>query len=292
MSRNALIKEETRFKLATLAGGVALVLAGAVVTSDAIAQIATTKHNLGSTGTVGNNKFDGTDEICVFCHTPHGADSSASAPLWNRVLGSATYTTYDSLGTATLDGKVAKVGSVSIACLSCHDGTQAMNVVVNAPGTGNYSKTGVTMAGNWTGPRVVTSGPNAGKILGLPDVVSLLGTDLTNDHPIGIQYAGGGYSSSSPTTRAASAGDPAFKAPSHNMINGKDVWWVETGGNATRNKEDMMLYGRPSADFAGGAGTEPSVECGSCHDPHSAANPTFLRTSNAQSAVCLACHIK
>lgn len=48
----------------------------------AAAQIATTKHNLGtSPGGTGVNKFSGTAEICVFCHTPHGADTSAAVPL-------------------------------------------------------------------------------------------------------------------------------------------------------------------------------------------------------------------
>ena len=113
----------------------------------ALAQIAETKHNLGTTGT-GSNSFDGTGELCVFCHTPHGGDTSANPPLWNRVLPDAgTFTTYDSLGTSSLDGEVLEVGSVSIACLSCHDGTQAMNVMINAPGSGNFDPTGFTLAG-------------------------------------------------------------------------------------------------------------------------------------------------
>ena len=52
----------------------------------------------------------GNGEVCVYCHTPHGADTSAVVPLWNRTLPSpASFTTYDSLGTSTLDGKTAPV---------------------------------------------------------------------------------------------------------------------------------------------------------------------------------------
>ena len=54
----------------------------------ASAGIATTKHNLGSTGT-GTNTIDTTGDICVFCHTPHGADASnpsSNPPLWNRII--------------------------------------------------------------------------------------------------------------------------------------------------------------------------------------------------------------
>jgi hypothetical protein len=71
------------------------------------------------------------------------------------------------------------------------------------------------------------------------------------------------------------------------------VWWVDTGatGIGARSKSDMILYTRT---FAGVNG--PSVECASCHDPHveagGVAGATFLRVSNAGSAVCLACHNK
>lgn len=34
------------------------------------------------------------------------------------------------------------------------------------------------------------------------------------------------------------------------------------------------------------------VECGSCHNPHNAASPPFLATSNAGSALCYTCHVK
>lgn len=34
------------------------------------------------------------------------------------------------------------------------------------------------------------------------------------------------------------------------------------------------------------------VECQSCHDPHDTTNAPFLRVSNADSALCLACHLK
>ena len=50
--------------------------------------IASTKHNLGSgPGLAGRNQTSDTAEICVFCHTPHGADTAAPAPLWNKRLG-------------------------------------------------------------------------------------------------------------------------------------------------------------------------------------------------------------
>lgn len=264
--------------------------AGLMFTQMASAQISLTKHNLGTTGP-GPNIFTPTSavlgEICVFCHTPHGADVTASAPLWNRVISGTVYQTYDSLGTSTLDGKTAPVGSVSIACLSCHDGTQAMSVVINAPGSGNYSATGAAMAGTWAGANQTLGRLNAAAVANLT-------TDLRNDHPIGIQYAGGGFNATTPTTRAATVGDPDYVNPQSAILGSGRVWWVDTAGGTagSRQKTDMALYSRPAASgYTGQTELEPFVECGSCHDPHSN-NATFLRIANTNSAVCLACHVK
>ena len=123
-------------------GVVMLLLAMAIVAfgmlswTDARAEVEQTRHNLGSTNAItGANSYDGTAAVCVFCHTPHGGSTDAAVPLWNRTLNApGSYTTYATLNSATLDGATAPVGSVSIACLSCHDGTQAMDVVLNLPG--------------------------------------------------------------------------------------------------------------------------------------------------------------
>ena len=276
MNKN-LIKSATA--IAILGGG--LILAS----GQSVAGIANTKHNLGSTGSDNNNFTSATAEICVFCHTPHGADSDAVVPLWNKSLPLATsFTTYNTLGTSTLDGGTLAVGSVSIACLSCHDGAQAMDTVINAPGSGLGTET-IGDAADWTGAA-------SGKIGGIAN----LGADLRNDHPIGIQYGGGGVTvANSGTDNAvttATLNDPDFVKPFAKSMNGIKVWWVNTTGTGggtvtTREKQDMQLYTRSS---------EPYVECASCHDPHvenvGNANPTFLRMTNDGSRVCLACHNK
>jgi predicted CXXCH cytochrome family protein len=271
--------------LVPLALGLAVAVAGMVLSAPAQAQIKDTKHNLGSTGT-GVNKFDGTAEICVFCHTPHGADTSAAVPLWNRALPSPNiFTTYDSLGTSTLDGKVAPVGSVSIACLSCHDGVTSMSTVINQPGSGGYNPQGAAMTGTWTGAN------QSGGLLAA-GIITNIGTDLKNDHPVGIQYGGGGLTVSAP---AGTLKDADFRMPANAKINGTTVWWVDTEAapNNTRNKTDMLLYTRAaSAGYTGQTEAEPFVECASCHDPHTKENPTFLRVDNTGSKVCLSCHVK
>jgi predicted CXXCH cytochrome family protein len=271
----------------TAGAAIALLALGVLGSAPALAGIANTKHNLGSAGT-GTNKFSGTAEICVFCHTPHGADITAAVPLWNRTLSAPSiYTTYNSLGTSSLDGATAPVGSVSLACLSCHDGTQALNVMINSPGSGTVAP--LPFGAVITGGNLTTDGK-----LGVGAITNL-GKDLQNDHPIGIQYGGGMPGIATPYPKATIADrafkDPDFKGIQYANLNGNDVWWVDTAGGTagTREKTDMQLYTRPA--FAGTTGNQALVECASCHDPHTE-NVTFLRIDNAGSAVCLACHIK
>ena len=113
--------------------------------------IAGSKHDL--TGLAGG----ATDDPCLYCHTLHYA-AALAVPLWNRANATVGYTMYSS---PTLDGTVqsAPVG-VSLACLSCHDGTTALEA--------HSGRTGTTLM---TGPAAVGS---AG--------------DLSDDHPISIAY--------------------------------------------------------------------------------------------------------
>jgi len=278
-----------------------VVLGMGALSQQAVAGIQDTKHNLSANSTA-TNKFSGTGEICVFCHTPHGSDTSASVPLWNRTMANpSTYTTYNSLGTSSLDGATAPVGSVSLACLSCHDGTQAMSVLINEPGSGKVVSTFST-DGAWTG-----SNQTGGAINNT--LITYIGTDLKNDHPVGIQYAGGPKSGNTiPTTEGATYNtfaDADFKAATTVVLNNQPVWYVNSNGTAGRQKTDIQLYTRTDADKVtyaadgtrqvaskGIAGAQPFVECASCHDPHNSDNATFLRMANTNSAVCLACHTK
>jgi len=239
-------------------------------------------HDL-TTGGTAQSTTGVTDEVCVFCHTPHGSDVNAPVPLWNKVLGTpGSYTQYSTLQTPSFDSAEAPVGSVSLACLSCHDGTQAMDVVVNLPGSNGWSATGTEIDPIGIGTMIGTPVPN-------------LETDLTNDHPISIVYGGGGPLATDPDgVFAGTLGDPDFNNPVKDTVNGNPIWWVDSpaGTGLTREKTDMTLYAR------GDLGTvQPFVECGSCHDPHNnaSAGPTtvaFLRIDNTASQICTTCHVK
>lgn len=286
--------------IAKLALGLTLVSMSSV----AMAGISSTKHNLGGSfngggpngATAGFNFTTATTEICVFCHTPHGADSSAAAPLWNRTLSTATYDTYASLGTSTLDGGDNQPGGVSLACLSCHDGTQAMNTVINSPGGGtsgdvNLTKNGAKIVADGAVDTCLeTGGPTScggffefNMMSQVSGEMIYLSTDLRNDHPISIQYAG-----SVDGGAVIDANDDFHPAFSTTTVNLMDVFYLDTSTPGTasgaKTKNDLPLYN--GVDGA-------MVECATCHDPHTNTT-TFLRhpAGNNGSATCLTCHDK
>ena len=64
-------------------------------------------------------------EICIFCHTPHNADVSVTdAPLWNHQVTTKFFQVYNS---STMDATVGQPAASSKLCLSCHDGTVAVD---------------------------------------------------------------------------------------------------------------------------------------------------------------------
>jgi hypothetical protein len=117
-----------------------------------------TKHNLAANTDIVST---GTGEVCVFCHTPHGGRTDVAgggAPLWNRALPSgAGYQTYTSPNFDNDQNGGTDNGpkGVSLACLSCHDGTIALDALINAPGSGGF------VVGNKDGTNI-TSNPNIG----------------------------------------------------------------------------------------------------------------------------------
>lgn len=222
------------------------------------ATIATGPHDLSAGSAVRTGDLGG--QTCVFCHTPHGG--SATVPLWNRNAPTTTYTLYTSTTMDAAQPTQAQMRSgVSGACLSCHDGTIGLDVLVNYNGlphaaSATFAVQGTaksTYGGQGTGANNLMTG-------GLP----YLGNDLANDHPVAIIYE---------TARAATATEFVTQTnPS-----GTKVVVPSASG-------DLPLFGGTTATA--------TVECASCHNPHNNTQGNFLRKSNAASAICLTCHIK
>ncbi|MFZ1730790.1 MAG: cytochrome c3 family protein [Bacteroidota bacterium] len=134
--------------------------------------IINTKHNL-SAGSSATIHAQTEQQVCVFCHTPHHA--STTAQLWNRSQPTTSYTLYTSDYLTSLSPSypsVTQPGSKSKLCLSCHDGTIALGTLLNVPGP--------TMGGTVTMANSVTTMP-----LTSP---GLIGSNLANDHPVGMGY--------------------------------------------------------------------------------------------------------
>ena len=171
-----------------------------------------------------------TNDICAPCHTPHNAVTGA-APLWSHVEATAaSFTLYSSTNSATYDMTNNALDGISLACLSCHDGATNMDDFI---GTASATPSAVLGSG-----------------------ATLIGTDLTNDHPISFTYSAAGDSQSGLHPIATVA---------------------------TNSSSLLVFYGSGS----------DQVECATCHDVHNTAGVAkLLRYSNAGSAMCLDCHNK
>ena len=102
-------------------------------------------------------------DLCRFCHTPH--NSQVLAPLWDRAASGETFTMYTS-PSGTMNGTPGLAG-VSGGCMSCHDGSTAFDAVNGYVGT------------DLKDMNTLFGGSKA-----------ILSNDLSNDHPIGMDYVG------------------------------------------------------------------------------------------------------
>jgi len=285
--------------------------------------IANTRHNLtlsynvaaGGAGQVMDLFRNQYVEVCVYCHTPHGANSQVDAPLWNRTVNTSEYQIYDK--PRTLNRPIGQPGPNSLTCLTCHDGTISIDSIINMPGSGKYSAAqetamNPTFLDTWAasgnqGPSGIHYRMGTTQDTGFCTLchntdttttamssftVFVIGTDLRNDHPVGIQYPEGPYG-------AAVGVD--FHEPYKGFTNatGASMWFHDTNNNQKPDKNEPRMYN---------TGENFEVECASCHDPHGVPIngagtqfiPSFLRVSNGNantgegtsSGLCLTCHEK
>lgn len=257
------------------------------VLAEKTANVRATRHNLSATaqptvGTVPARDVVALSEsqVCVFCHTPHGASNGAT-PLWNRGLSAQTYTRYTS-GSLDADplGAIRDTpdGS-SRLCLSCHDGTLAVGSVnvLNGEANGSIALTG---AGVTDGKLSSSSNRN-------------LGTDLRNDHPISVAF-----------TNALAVRDGELR-----RVDAATQRWPASAPHVIGVRGDVRAA-LPLERQTGSPSSPGEVQCGTCHDPHlwesdpAKGNQKFLRLNRFQEAaptgsfnqatdnVCLACHDK
>lgn len=183
-------------------------LPGLLATAMAMDDISSTKHNFSTTGTGDLHLVaapDGDsqkDQLCVFCHTPHQGDTTQGVVLWNRRINESGYTMYDS---ATMDMTVAaQPQSVSLACLSCHDGTIAFDALRNGPGSGDYNANAPARGWNFK--------DNANKMPS--SSAAYVALDLANDHPVSVTFDDGADNAFYDKDSVLAAGLKFYDAPS------------------------------------------------------------------------------
>ncbi|MBX9633497.1 MAG: hypothetical protein K2X44_00825, partial [Magnetospirillum sp.] len=276
-----------------------MVLTGEDASAARVSDIRKTKHNLSASS--GNNvRAQSETEVCVFCHTPHQTSQSIG-PLWNHTpSANSNYNLYNS---NSLDAAANGVASLdqpdgsSKLCLSCHDGTVALgnvNILRGKTGQTITMQGGVTTMG--TAGNATVGDPNSG-------YTRVIGTDLSNDHPISFTYD---------PTRASNDGElypptqPNQVATRTTTKRGVTVPVIGSRGPGAENKPVFPLENQ-------------KMQCTTCHDPHirddtedavTKWTPTegpikFLRESRMQQSLpakdqytsgqdilCLGCHNK
>ena len=251
------------------------------------AGIASTKHNLSVTGT-GNIKASSEQEICIFCHTPHNA--SPQSPLWNRASSGSVYTPYNS---STIFSSPGQPTGASMLCLSCHDGTIALGSVLSR-----------------TNDIVMNNG-----VTTMPQGRTLIGTDLSDDHPVSFDYTPGLASQrgelANPDTltgpvkvdksgqmQCTSCHDP------HNDNNGKflvmqntasalcqtchikDFWNETAHSTSSKTWNGNLPDPWPNSDVNNVAGNA----CENCHQPHNAGSQQRILKHDVEENNCIPCH--
>jgi predicted CXXCH cytochrome family protein len=122
------------------------------------AAITGTKHDFSTSGDNTGQGFGLSSESCNVCHIPHNANFAVTL-LWNHDVTTAVYSTYSS---STLDAvDLGQPNDSSKLCLSCHDGTIAID----------------SFEGTTGGSEFMDSGSSKN-----------LGTNLADDHPVSFIY--------------------------------------------------------------------------------------------------------
>jgi predicted CXXCH cytochrome family protein len=147
--------------------------------------------------------------VCTFCHTPQGRQNGS--PVWAPFWGAGEFQTFDVLQTG---GEIDVRGNISVACLSCHDGSQAPDA------SASYQHP--ASSGNF--PKVRQPG--------------------TKDHPVGIVYSGFGEENS--------RSDYETRRLQRDTIGATVRWWldVEEVPDGIRDKTDVIFFTRGEGAFA------------------------------------------
>jgi predicted CXXCH cytochrome family protein len=237
----------------TIAAGAALGVMFCVTSSSygqATIKLSQSPHNLNNIPGAVVSK----SQVCLPCHTPHGATQSdpnnKGEFLWNHNTNWTTsYTLYTSVHSTRFSSSSSanpQLDSTSRLCLSCHDGAIAIDAY--GGGTGNV-KMGDIGGGS-----------------------AKLGTDLSTSHPVGIGYPG--LSADGKTFTASQASG---------YIDPTTANWGRTVTVGTAVGGGLTFESLPNG--------KTGIGCGTCHTPHTYTYG-FVKMDNTGSQLCFKCHDK
>lgn len=241
-----------------------LLALGLAVVSAAALQAATNKGVEGSPHDLSQETWNTRKGVCSPCHAAHNTDPNQIAPLWTHATTAASFTMYSS---PTFDGKSsqgAKPDGASLACLSCHDGTVAINQ---------------SLSGTISG--------------GTPDYIddgAKISNDLHVTHPISFDY-----------TDALATTDGGLEKPSTYKIGDPKSDLTVTTAPVPAAWDGTSLTGKTikEALLEG-----DRMQCSSCHDVHklvgsAPSSGIMVKISGSDtgsptrgSLICRTCHIK
>lgn len=236
------------------------------------AAVKDTKHNMNlafGANTIQDN------QVCLPCHAPHNQPAGAAdtvGTLWNHVMPSNSYKLYDNtnVGGFVEGGLVVGLDDTSKKCLSCHDGS----VAVDSYGGYTFKPVGQTSVfANTDGTHKlgttndINGASTAGFVVGS-------GGDLSHDHPVGVQYPATGYN------------DPSLWTRTGYTKSGVVVNYVKPGGAAGGS-----VAGGGFTLEGGNVAGVGVVGCGTCHTPHGDTY-NFLTINNDNSQLCSTCHTR
>jgi len=229
--------------------------------------IKTTAHDLSTKGK-GNwagdsseQSITGLDRICIYCHAPHNTKQGTDLqgvkyyPLWNHTVTKATYLMYGNGAEVPNDQSHQSQAAAELIGKN-QPGSVSRLCLSCHDGTIATNAYGATdSASKGAGDVLITAALNPKQFLIGGDNGAGV-NDLSNHHPIGFNYA-----------NVAAKDDEIAKTTAS----------MGTGGLKIA---DLLWQG--------------NMECTTCHDVHNTKNTgeKFLWISDAQSNLCLTCHLK
>ncbi|MCW8918119.1 MAG: cytochrome c3 family protein [Gammaproteobacteria bacterium] len=137
--------------------------------------------------------FNDYENPCIYCHVPaeestDEAETGGAIAGWNRIRPVAKQ--YEVYNSPSLQGMAKRPSDISMLCLSCHDGTVAVDRIVFKPIGWSSDKQTTLHMQLGASSNIQQCGKCHDGDVAHDISVKTIGTSLRDDHPISIRYAG------------------------------------------------------------------------------------------------------